>query len=127
MSVTETVQRAASVARSKWAPEVTADSNNPVERAGQVGTVITVVVVGVVGLIGILIFDQVRSSIPTDALTADDGTNNQFGDSTDAIVSGFADSMELLPIVLLVLSRLWSSESCNGCGCHNRERPTLKE
>ena len=85
----------AHLARSEWAPEVDPDAG-PVRRAAQVGTVISVVVIGVVALVGILIFSQVNDALPTIE-------NNQLDNSTTAVTDGFANAMELIPIVLLVL------------------------
>jgi len=85
----------AKFARSQWAPEVDPDAG-PVRRAAQVGTVISVVVIGIVALIGILIYSSVSDSLPTIE-------NNQLDNSTTAVTDGFANAMELIPIVLLVL------------------------
>jgi len=85
----------AQLARSEWAPEVDPDAG-PVRRAAQVGTVISVVVIGIVALIGILIYSSVSDSLPTIE-------NNQLDNSTTAVTDGFANAMELIPIVLLVL------------------------
>jgi len=85
----------AQLARSEWAPEVDPDAG-PVRRAAQVGTVISVVVIGVVALVGILIFSQVQSALPTI-------DNAQLDNSTTGVTEGFANAMELIPIVLLVL------------------------
>jgi len=85
----------AQLARSEWAPEVDPDAG-PVRRAAQVGTVISVVVIGVVALIGILIFSQVQSALPAIS-------NAQLDNSTSNVTDGFANAMELVPIVLLVL------------------------
>jgi len=65
-------------------------------RARQAQTVITVVVVGVIGLIGVLIFAQVQAALPTIQ-------NDSLQNSSDSLVTGFGDAMQLLPIVLIVL------------------------
>jgi len=94
-SLTSKLAAMAQLARSEWAPEVDPDAG-PVRRAAQVGTVISVVVIGVVALVGILIFSQVQSALPT-------LNNDQLNQSTTGVTEGFANAMELIPIVLLVL------------------------
>jgi cytochrome b561 len=99
MSVTDTLQRAASTARSRWA-EPTANalpgSGGALQRAAQAGTIISVVVIGVIALIGILIFAQIEDALPTIS-------NSQLSNSSTNVTEGFANAMELVPIVLLVL------------------------
>jgi len=85
----------AAFAKSRWAPDVD-PSAHPLRQAGQVGTVISVVVVGVVALIGILIFSQIQGSLPAIS-------NAELDNSSANVVQGFADAMQLVPIVLLVL------------------------
>jgi len=85
----------AQLARSEWAPEVDPDAG-PARRAAQVGTVISVVVIGIVALIGILIYSSVSESLPT-------LNNDQLNASQTSVTDGFANAMELIPIVLLVL------------------------
>jgi len=85
----------AGVVRDDFAPDVN-PSAHPLRQAGQVGTVISVVVVGVVALIGILIFAQINSALPTISNTA-------LSNAQSGVTSGFADAMNLIPIVLLVL------------------------
>lgn len=65
-------------------------------RAAQVGTVISVVVIGVVALIGILIFAQISDALPTIS-------NTELSNAQTGVTDGFANAMELVPIVLLVL------------------------
>lgn len=97
MSVTRTASALAAHARDRWAPEYDPTAGR-LERAAQAGTIITVVVIGVVALVGILIFDSVSTSIPSEALN---GTELEGANGT--VVDGFANAMELIPIVLLVL------------------------
>jgi len=85
----------AAVAEDKWAPKVDPDAR-PVRRAAQVGTVISVVVIGVVALIGILIFAQISDALPTI-------DNTELSNAQTGVTEGFANSMDLIPIVLLVL------------------------
>jgi hypothetical protein len=105
MSIKRTVTTAARYARDRWAPEVDPDAG-PVQRAAQVGTVISVVVIAVVALVGTLVLSQVYGALPKDLLY-DDPTNEtgatQFGNSTEAILSGVSGAMDLVPVVLLVL------------------------
>lgn len=74
----------------------TSEGSGPLHAAHQAGTVISVVVIGVIALIGILIFAQIESSLPTIG-------NDQLNSSSTNITEGFANAMELVPIVLLVL------------------------
>jgi len=86
-------------ARQEWgepAAEALPGSGGPVHRAAQAGTVISVVVIGVIALIGILIFAQVSDALP-------DIQNTQLNNSASNVTTGFANAMELIPIVLLVL------------------------
>ena len=89
----------AAVAREKWATpaaERVPGSGGRLQRAAQVGTVISVVVIGVVALIGILIFAQVSDALPTIS-------NTELSNAQTGVTNGFANAMELIPIVLLVL------------------------
>lgn len=88
----------AGVARERWAdPYAEAvPGSGKLHRAAQVGTVISVVVIGVVALIGILIFAQIDSALPTI-------NDTELSDAQSGVTGGFADAMELVPIVLLVL------------------------
>ena len=69
---------------------------NGATRARNAGTVISVVVIGVVALVGVLIFGQVYDAMPGDMPEGLDS-------SSTAIVEGFGDAMEFVPIILLVL------------------------
>ena len=98
MSVSDTLEAAATEARDRWAePAAKAiPGSGPVQRAAQVGTIISVVVVGIVALIGILIFSQVNQSLP--------GVEDpELENASTEITSGFGGAMELVPIVLLVM------------------------
>jgi len=89
----------AGYARSEWgepAAESIPGNGGPVQRAAQVGTVISAVVIGVVALIGILIFAQIQDALPTI-------DNTQLSGASTSVTDGFANAMELVPIVLLVL------------------------
>ncbi|RAW44093.1 hypothetical protein DQW50_16355 [Halorubrum sp. 48-1-W] len=89
----------AGYARSEWGEPTAASipgSGGRLQRAAQVGTVISVVVIGVVALIGILIFSQINSALPTIE-------NTQLDNASVGVTDGFANAMELVPIVLLVL------------------------
>lgn len=86
-------------ARSEWgspAAESVPGSGGRLHRAAQAGTVISVVVIGVIALIGILIFAQVSQALPTIS-------NTQLSNAQTGVTDGFANAMELIPIVLLVL------------------------
>jgi|SRR6056297_1157613 len=94
-----TLSMLAGVARQEWgepAAESIPGNGGAVQRAAQVGTIISAVVIGVVALIGILIFAQINSSLPTIQ-------NDQLNASSASVTDGFANAMELVPIVLLVL------------------------
>jgi cytochrome b561 len=82
-------------ARSRWAPDFD-ETDSTLRSAAQAGTIITVVVIGVIALIGILIFAQIENSLPSIG-------NDQLNSSSTNITEGFANAMELVPIVLLVL------------------------
>jgi flagellar biosynthesis protein FliR len=88
----------AGVARDEWGEPYSnkIPGDGRLARAAQAGTVISVVVIGVIALIGILIFAQIN-----DALPAID--NTQLDNSATSVTDGFANAMELVPIVLLVL------------------------
>jgi flagellar biosynthesis protein FlhB len=98
MSVKSTLKSAAGAARSNWADPAAAaiPGDGRIARAAQAGTVISVVVIGVIALIGILIFSQIESALPTI-------DNNELANSSTSVTDGFANAMELVPIVLLVL------------------------
>lgn len=64
--------------------------------AQQAATVLNVVVVAVIGIIGILIYSQVNSSLPAPS-------NNQLDNASKNVTDGFADGMNLLPVVFVVM------------------------
>ena len=66
------------------------------DERGQVGTIITVVTIGIVAIIGILIYSQVDNSLA-------DPTNTDLSNADSNVTSGFADAMQLVPVVLIVL------------------------
>jgi len=75
-------------------------------RAQNAATVISVVVIGVVALVGLLIFGQIYDAMPVDSDVFADGSNGEEGalyGVPDAILAGFGDAMEFVPIILLVL------------------------
>lgn len=72
------------------------------DERGQVGTIITVLVVGVVAVIGILIYSQVLDSLG-DPSTTDAANRTQLENSTVDVTEGFGSSMQLIPVVLIVL------------------------
>jgi membrane protease YdiL (CAAX protease family) len=89
----------AGIARDRWAEPKAAQipgSGGRLQRAAQAGTIISVVVIGVIALIGILIFAQINDALPTI-------DNTQLSQSATGVTDGFANAMELVPIVLLVL------------------------
>jgi len=99
MSALDTLSAAAGTARDKWgdpAASKVPGNGGMLQRAAQAGTVISVVVIGVIALIGILIFAQVSDSLPA---IDDPALQN----ASTGVTSGFANAMELIPIVLLVL------------------------
>lgn len=63
---------------------------------GQIGTIIAVVTVAIVAIIGILIYSQVDSALGTPDNTA-------LANAQDNVTEGFGDSMQLVPVVLIVL------------------------
>ena len=72
------------------------DGSGPVHAARQAGTIISVVVIGVIALIGILIFAQINDALPSIS-------NTQLDGAATGVTDGFANAMDLVPIVLLVL------------------------
>ena len=70
-------------------------------RAQNAATVISVVVIGVVALVGLLIFGQIYDAMPLDSDVFADG--GALEGVPDAILGGFGDAMEFVPIILLVL------------------------
>ena len=92
------VQAAAGESRERWAKPAAEKipGGGPIHRAAQIGTIISIVVIGVVTLVGILIFSQINQSLPD---TSDPALDN----ASSSITSGFANAVELVPIVMLVL------------------------
>ena len=74
----------------------TTEGSGALHAARQARTIISVVVIGVISLIGILIFAQIEESLPTIS-------NTQLSNTSGNLSEGFANAMELVPIVLLVL------------------------
>jgi hypothetical protein len=70
--------------------------NNKLGRAAQSGTVLNVVVLGVIAIIGILIYSQIQTSLPSP-------NNSQLDNASTNVTDGFADAMNLLPVVFVVL------------------------
>ncbi|WP_435551960.1 hypothetical protein [Natrinema sp. CGMCC1.2065] len=70
-------------------------SESAIVRAAQAGTVITVVVIGVVAMVGVLIFAQTEQAMPS--------VDGPLNDSLTSITQGFGDSMEFVPIIMIVL------------------------
>jgi uncharacterized membrane protein len=65
-------------------------------RAAQTGTVLTVVTLGITILVGILIYSQIQSSLPTPQ-------NTQLSEASSNATDTFAQSMELAPVIMIVL------------------------
>jgi hypothetical protein len=63
---------------------------------GQTAAVLTVVVVGIVIIVGILVFSEIQSALPTPS-------NNDLSNASDNATETFSDSMELAPVILVVL------------------------
>jgi hypothetical protein len=74
----------------------TSEGSGPLHAAHQAGTVISVVVIGVIALIGILIFAQINDALPAIS-------NTELDSAATGVTDGFANAMDLVPIVLLVL------------------------
>jgi hypothetical protein len=70
--------------------------DNKIGRAAQSGTVLNVVVLGVIAIIGILIYSQIQTSLPSP-------NNSQLDNASTNVTDGFADAMNLLPVVFVVL------------------------
>ena len=88
----------AGIARDKWAEPRAAKipGSGRLHRAAQAGTIISVVIIGVIALIGLLIFAQINEALPAIE-------NAELDDASTGVTEGFANAMELVPIVLLVL------------------------
>lgn len=67
-----------------------------VGRAGQTSTVMTVVTIGITALIGILVYAEIDDALPSP-------TDENLSASQDSVTEGFGSSMELVPVVLIVL------------------------
>jgi hypothetical protein len=65
-------------------------------RAAQSGTVLNVVVLAVIAITGILIYSQIQTSLPSPS-------NGQLDNASTNVTDGFADAMNLLPVVFVVL------------------------
>lgn len=78
-----------------WAEEKFS-SETRTGRAMQTGTVMTIVTLGILGIIGVLVYSQVSTSLPQPE-------DNQLQNASDDIDGGFADSMGLLPVVLIIM------------------------
>ena len=72
-------------------------------RAQNAATVISVVVIGVVALVGLLIFGQIYDAMPLDSDVFVEEEDGALHGVPDAILAGFGDAMEFVPIILLVL------------------------
>jgi hypothetical protein len=72
------------------------DESTMLGRAGQTGTVLTVVTLGIVMIIGTLIYSQVEQSLPQPQ-------NNELDNASGNVTEGFADAMNLAPVILIVL------------------------
>ncbi|WP_435551959.1 hypothetical protein [Natrinema sp. CGMCC1.2065] len=86
-------------ARSRYPTE----SESAIVRAAQAGTVITVVVIGVVAMVGVLIFAQTEQALPTMSTNESNESYSPLAGTVDSITQGFGDSMEFVPIVMIVL------------------------
>jgi hypothetical protein len=73
----------------------TESGSGALHTAKQSGTIISVVVIAVISLVGVLIFAEINSALPTIE-------NNALDNSTQNITDGFANALDLVPIVLLV-------------------------
>jgi len=106
---TETLLAAAHCARRAYAEPAAVSvpgNGGPVQRAAQVGTIISVVIIATVSLVGVLILANIDSALPKDQLYNDPANETDptaFGQSSEAVLSGFDGAMQLVPVVLLVL------------------------
>jgi len=62
----------------------------------QTSAVLTVVVLGVVLIVGTLIFSQIQQSLPSP-------NNAELDNASSNVTGGFADAMNLAPVILIVL------------------------
>lgn len=82
-----------------WAEQRVSAVWQPKTRLGQraqAGAVLTVVVIGIIIIVGILIYSEIESSLPTPS-------NGNLADASDNATATFGDTMELAPVILLVL------------------------
>lgn len=82
-----------------WAEDFVGSRWTPKTRMGQraqSGAVLTVVVVGIIIIIGILIYAEIEDALPTPS-------NNDLSNASDNATGTFGDTMELAPVILLVL------------------------
>lgn len=64
----------------------------------------TVVTLGIVALIGILVFSEVNDALGDIGSTNESKSNySELAGPQDSLVTGFGNSMELVPVVLIVL------------------------
>jgi len=73
----------------------TESGSGTVHTARQASTIISVVVIAVIALVGVLIFAEINDALPAIQ-------NNALDNSTTNITDGFANAIDLVPIVLLV-------------------------
>lgn len=74
------------------------DTSTPFRKgvAKQVGSVLTVVTLGLSIILGILVYSQVQTALPTPQ-------NSELKNASDNSTGTFADSMELAPVIMIVL------------------------
>lgn len=74
------------------------DTSTPVRKgvAKQVGSVLTVVTLGLSIILGILVYSQVQTALPQPE-------NAELKNASDNSTGTFADSMELAPVIMIVL------------------------
>jgi uncharacterized membrane protein len=63
---------------------------------GQVATFTTVITIGILLIVGILLYSQVETALPTPE-------NSKLDNASGNVTDGFADVMNLAPVVLIVL------------------------
>lgn len=72
------------------------EGDTRVSKAMQAGTVLSIVTVAVIAIIGILIYSQVNTSLPNPQ-------NAELNNASTNVTGGFADGMNLLPVVFIVM------------------------
>lgn len=84
--------------RDNWLTRLAADPEFAEDLAerGQTNTVVTAIIIGVVGMVGIAILGQAYVTMP-------DTGNSTADNTTDSIFVGILESMDFLPLVVLVL------------------------